>query len=97
MSDDLLVRNGEYYDEPKDQKDDRKKDRAKAFDATALIEELLAHKEERINFYRSIDSITTTDDTDKFMHQIEANKLVVAELELERSGLQDLYERYHKK
>lgn len=96
MTDDLIPNEGQYYHEDETQKQERNDDKARAFDSKQLIEELLEHHTERIDYYQRIDSITVTNDKNKFMHQVEANKLVVTELEAERNYLQELYDRYHQ-
>jgi hypothetical protein len=94
MNDGVLVNDGSYYHEDNEQKLDKRKEKGQAVEGTKLIEELIEHFDERITYHRSIDSITETADPAKFMHQVFANKLTVANLEDERTYLTTLLDQY---
>lgn len=61
-----------------------------------IIAEVLDHLHKQVDFYSSIKSIKHHDDPAKFMHEVNANQIVVATLEREINRLEAIVKMYDK-
>jgi hypothetical protein len=97
-SDGLLVNDGQYYHESADQKLEKRTEKGQAVEGLKLVEAMIERIDERIEFYKSIDSIAdeATLSSDKFMHIVRAHKILVELLSQERDYLAVLLDQYKK-
>ncbi len=101
QTENLYLNQGEHFDvreEPQEQKRERQKEKAKTLAALPLLKDLTKHFEDRIQFYKQIDSINpaTQLKPEEFMHAVSANRLVVSNLEQELDYLNGLEEEHAK-
>ena len=78
--------------EPAEQVLEREKEANQVQANAPLIQEIIDSLDARIAFYGSLESIPADvlDDPEKFMHQVAANKLTVANLLTEKNTLEEL-------
>lgn len=99
MDDNLYPRSGAYRPlEPTNQILEKQKIEAQVVKALPLIQELLTRFEEKVAFFKSIDSVPEDVLTipDEFMHIVAANKLVAGMLEAELNYMRELVEEHSK-
>lgn len=96
--DDLMPNDGTWLGgvpiEPKEQLIERKKERAKALESKKVIEEILGHFQERIDYRGLLESIKVDITKDAALHQkiCEVNDLLKMALEEEKQLLEELLE-----
>lgn len=94
MEDNLMPNQGNYFQisEPEEQVHERAKQKAKSFDGHAVIKDLIKHFEDRIEFYKTIDSIPqeVRGDEKLFLITVNANALTSTNLLNERDYLKSL-------
>lgn len=85
--------------EPIEQVNERKKERARVLSEAPLIKDVINHLDERIAFYKSIDSIRVDLAADPLGHQkaVMVNQMVVENLTQEKGALEALVQEYLKK
>lgn len=97
MEEDVYPNDGQYFlpTEPAEQKADRKREKAEAAQSSKVLNELIARYDQRILFYKSVDSIPkeVRADAEKFMVLVNANALVADILSDEREHLMGLLEK----
>lgn len=98
MDDDIMPNDGTYFlpREPKEREIARKSEKSKVLQDLKMVEELLVHLEQRINFRNSIDSIGVDITDNPALHQkmMHVNQLVKQELEAERGWIKDLIDTH---
>lgn len=101
MEDDIYPNNGSYFlpREPKDQIIARQKEKAKTLEALPIIENVIKHFNDRIEFRNKIDSINVQVNDDPALHQkmMHVNELLKQELEVEKALLEELLRLHAKK
>ena len=92
----MLMRDGAYYQEPVAQIKEKQIQRSKVKSAIPLLEDLIERFNGRVAFYSSIDSITTdiTEHPEIFQQEVMANKLVRQLMQSEKEYLESLVELY---
>lgn len=94
--DNVLPNDGSYFlpREPAEQIIDRKKERAKTLEALSVLNEIIAHFDERIAFRDSLSSITVDISKDPLLFQkvFEVSRLLKQALEEEKSLLEEKIE-----
>lgn len=78
--------------EPADQAQERTEERDNVFKAYPILEGVIDRLKQRINFYKSTDSIDTSvlTDPEMFMHTVAGNKLAAENLQIELTYLEEL-------
>lgn len=92
MEEDNAYLNAGSIFEPKARQHERDKERAEVIQALPKLREIIQRLDERIKFYKSVDSIPgeVMAEPDVFMHVVAANKVAVEILETEKSLLEGL-------
>lgn len=94
MDDNLYPKSGYRPSEPTLQQIEKAKEAAQVQKALPLIQDILDRFAEKIEFYKSVDSVPEEVLTfpDEFMHYIATNKLVASMLQAELDYLNELVE-----
>lgn len=97
MDDDLLPNDGSLFDpmaEPVEQAVERKKEKAKTLEALPIINEVIQHFQERIDYQDKLSSIQVDISADPALHQkaFEVKRLLRKALAEEKQLLEDLLE-----
>ena len=82
--------------EPEDQAIERKEEEFRVRDEYPLLQEVIDRLSERIDHYTRVDSISSFDNAEKFMHQMAGNKIAAENLAQEREYLISLVSSYVK-
>lgn len=94
---DMYPNDGSYFlpKEPAGQVNERKRERAKALQGQAILKEVVARLEARIEFYQSVDAIPDEVKTDPvaFMQMHNANQLTRDNLRAEKDYIESLLDR----
>lgn len=93
--DNAYLNNGLPF-EPASRQRARDKEKAEVLQALPKLKEIVERLSDRIDFYKSVDSIPAEimASPDEFMHVVAANKVVVQILDTERSLLEGLIDDY---
>ena len=82
--------------EPKGQEKRRKEEREEYLAEKPLVSATVKHLEARIKFFHDINSITETNDSEKFMRQVAVNKMVADALTQELNRLEVIVKAHSK-
>lgn len=81
---------------PDDRKEAEDAEQTRVFQSLPVLDDLIGHTKERITFYKTIDSIPSTDKTTptEMLHMINARKLTAEYLEDELNLLETFKRQY---
>ena len=85
-----------FQDQPEERTEEEQKEAGMVKASAPIIPEILAHFDERIAFYGSVDSIDINLNDDPLTHQKKTAvaQMMKSQLEQERSELESLFEQY---
>lgn len=81
---------------PKASKERQQKEKIQYDREKPIISSVLEHLHKQVDFYSNIKSVKHHDDPEKFMHEVNANQIVVSILESEISKLERIVKMYDK-
>lgn len=97
MEDNLYQRSSEKFITPPLAQEERMMKARREYDAEKpILSKLLERLHKQVDFYSSIDSIECTNNPAQFMHEVKANKRVVAILRSEISAIERLVTMFDK-
>lgn len=97
MEDNLYQRSSEkLIPTPKAQEERILKAKREYEQEKPILKKLLERLHKQVEFYSGINAITCTDDPEKFMCEVKANKIVVATLQSEINAIERLGKMFDK-